>query len=365
MKLITIGGATTDIFIQYEQMSQLSFSIACEQRSFLLFEEGHKITVDTLNFHTGGGATNTAVSCNRLGLDVSVFLKTGQDKPAEFIKQRLIDEQIDITNIKTSDKKVTGHSFIFPCKNGDRTVLSYRGANDYLCTGEIPKNIGEFHAYITSLSGDSAKLLSPVTKILKKHNRKVIVNPGNHQLTCRDHNVFDSLADIDIFIVNADEACCFMRNMAERDAHFHQKILQTSAGTVQPNNPALLRAPIAYQSIFLDLRLFFNTMLELGPEIIVVTNGSEGVYVATKQEIIFHPSIPTTVVNTLGAGDAFGSCFTTKHLQGKTIKEAMLYGIINAASVLNFLDAKSGLLTTDELERRYQQTTPKYFVCKL
>lgn len=366
MKLITIGGATTDIFIQNARLSQLSFSLDCEERSFLLFEEGHKITIDTLNFHTGGGATNTAVSFKRLGFDVATFLKTGTDKPSEFILQRLIDTGVDIKFVKSSQEYISGHSFIFPCKNGDRTVLSYRGANEHLKEEEIPKNLGDYDAYITSLSGNSAELLLPMTRILKQHNRTVAVNPGNHQLTCDRNNVYESLANIDIFIVNAVEAATFMRAMMERDSEFHQKVLQTKKSAPDTSAPKLLQAPVAYQSILLDAHLFFKEIISHGPKIVVVTNGAEGVYVATKEEIVFHPSLPTHIVNTLGAGDSFGSCFVAKHLEGKTIKEAMLYGIINAASVLNHLDAKSGLLTASELERRYEDT-PKdgYYCCRL
>lgn len=366
MKLMTIGGATTDIFIQNTQVSQLSFSIECEERSFLLFEEGHKITIDKLNFHTGGGATNTAVSFKRLGFNVATFLKTGNDKPSEFILQRLIETGIDTAYIKTSDAYISGHSFIFPCKNGDRTVLAYRGANDHLLPEEIPPQLSDFNAYITSLSGESAKLLLPMTHMLKEHNRTVAVNPGKHQLTHDTNNVYDSLATIDIFIVNATEAACFMRTMMGRDTEFHEKVLQTKSRTPDTTAPKLLQAPIAYQNMLLDAHLFFKELLARGPKIIVVTNGAEGVYVASKEGIIFHPSLPTHVVNTLGAGDAFGSCFVAKYLESKTTKEAMLYGIINAASVLTFLDAKSGLLTADELERRYADTAKDaYYCCKL
>lgn len=361
MKLMTIGGATTDIFIQNTQVSQLSFTLECEERSFLLFEEGHKITVDKLDFHTGGGATNTAVSFKRLGFDVTTFLKTGDDKPSEFILQRLIDTDIDTSCVKTSENYISGHSFIFPCKDGDRTVLSYRGANDYLTKEEIPTNLGEFNAYITSLSGKSAQILLPITHILKQHKRIVAVNPGKHQLTSCSDNVYEALANIDIFIVNATEAGCFMRSMMERDTEFHQTVLQTKNNLADSNAPHLLQAPIAYQSLLLDMHLFFKKILSHGPSIVVVTNGSEGVYVASKDGIIFHPSLPTKVVNTLGAGDAFGSCFVANYLAGKSIKEAMLYGIINAASVLNYLDAKSGLLTTDELEQRFEQTDKNQF----
>lgn len=366
MKIITVGSALTDIFIQTESVSQLNFNFECENRSFILFQEGCKVNIDKLNFHTGGGATNSAVSFKRLGCEVAALLKTGKDKPAEFILQRLIDAHISTDFIKQSEEQITGHSFIFPCKNGDRTVLTYRGANNELTDKDIPASISEYHAYITSLSGSSAAILLPLVQKLKQNNRVVAVNPGNQQLSSQQNNVYDALAFIDIFIVNATEAACFMRTLMERDALFHQTVLQTKRQPVKKGLPILLAEPMLYQDMLLDIRLLFKELLKRGPKIILVTNGAEGVYCATLDGIIFHPSIPTQIVNTIGAGDAFGSCFVAQYLLGASLKDALLYGILNAASILTYLDAKSGLLTQDELETKLKALqTRSYYETKI
>jgi sugar/nucleoside kinase (ribokinase family) len=88
--------------------------------------------------------------------------------------------------------------------------------------------------------------------------------------------------------------------------------------------------------------------------------------VATKECIYFHPSLPINVVSTIGAGDAFGSCFVASIVQGKTIEQAMLRGIINSGSVLGFLAAKTGLLTTQALEKKVAeapQNLVQKFLC--
>ncbi len=354
MKIITIGGATTDIFIHNKDVSHLNFATQNEERSFLLFEEGSKIPIDELNFHTGGGATNTAVSFKQLGFDVATFFKVGDDKPSEFIIQRLNDMGIDVQYVKQSDEYISGHSFIFPTKIGDRTVLCYRGANAHLQENEIPPIIQEFNnVYITSLSGKSSHLLVPLTRLAKVHNGLVATNPGSSQLSLGARDIYQALPNIDIFILNSQEACTFMLSMVEQDIALHQKVLRTQISERNETLPNLLQAPLTHQSVCFDIRLFFKAVLERGPSIVVVTNGAEGVYVATKDGIIFHPSIKTNIVNTLGAGDAFGSCFVANYIEGANIKEAMLYGIINASSVISHLDAKSGLLTKHELQQRF------------
>ena len=120
----------------------------------------------------------------------------------------------------------------------------------------------------------------------------------------------------------------------------------------QKDMPILLQAIIGHDNTHFALKQFFKEILSRGPEIIVVTNGSEGVYAATKEAIYFHPSLKEKVVSTLGAGDAFGSCFVASLAQNKSIPEALVRGTINATSVIKFLDAKTGLLTQDALEKQ-------------
>jgi sugar/nucleoside kinase (ribokinase family) len=57
-------------------------------------------------------------------------------------------------------------------------------------------------------------------------------------------------------------------------------------------------------------------------------------------------------VNTLGAGDAFGSGFVGALLQNLPVEQALIQGLVQATAVISVLDAQSGLLTADELKKR-------------
>lgn len=361
--LLTIGSATTDALLIYNDISRLTFDTQHHSRSFFLLEEGQKVNLDDLVFHTGGGAINSAVSCKRLGLNVSTFCKIGTDKSAEFILQRLEQDGINTAYIKQTDAHITGHSSIIPCQDGDRIVLTYRGANAHITHNELPSNAFELHQniYITSLSGASAQLLPAITHLAKQHKALVATNPGSSQLSVGAQAIYQALPNIDIFILNREESCTFMLSMIQQNSDLHHKILnaqlelmRTTKQQAPTTQAMLLNNPIFYQSVCFDIRMFFQAVLAHGPKIVIVTNGAEGVYVATKDNILFHPSLPTEIANTLGAGDAFGSCFVTKYIQGASVRDAMLYGILNASSVLTYLDAKTGLLHTDELEKRFK-----------
>ena len=89
-----------------------------------------------------------------------------------------------------------------------------------------------------------------------------------------------------------------------------------------------------------------------GPQCIVVTNGSEGVYVYTPEKLLFHPSLKLGIASTVGAGDAFGSTFLGSLLQGYSHEQAIIRGVINSAHVVKGMDATYGLLTSKELTEK-------------
>ena len=67
----------------------------------------------------------------------------------------------------------------------------------------------------------------------------------------------------------------------------------------------------------------------------------------------FHPALETkSVINTLGAGDAFGSTFCGSVFNQHSIEKSIIFGLVNSSSVIGFHDAKSGLLTKEELIQR-------------
>jgi sugar/nucleoside kinase (ribokinase family) len=354
MKILTIGGAMRDIFLQYPCEQMLRLQTATKTRSFIILEEGKKVEVDAIVKSTGGGATNSALSFKRLGFDVESFFKIGTDHEGNFILEKLAKEQISTKHIARTDSVGTGTSFITPCPSGDRTVLVYRGANLTLTEAELPGDAISAcdHLYITSLSGKTSCLLPLITQQAKKHNKMVATNPGTSQLTANVDTLKDALPNIDILIMNYYEANLFMEAFTEPTK---QKQKQLRGDTALPK--LLQTTSITFSSFHLPH--FFDTILQQGPHTIAVTNGADGVYVAHKDSVYYHPSIePEHLVSTLGAGDAFGSCFVAQLAQGKSIENAIRAGIVNSSSVLEYLNATTGLLTQQKLEKKLATIDP-------
>ena len=75
IKILTIGSAMYDIFLHYICTDLLTIRSTPQPEQFILMQAGKKHELQDVMYHTGGGATNSAVSFARLGLEVSSFLR--------------------------------------------------------------------------------------------------------------------------------------------------------------------------------------------------------------------------------------------------------------------------------------------------
>ena len=337
-RILVIGGATLDNIITYEEMETMVHKRREGETSYLLLEEGAKIEVTEQCSFSGGGATNTAVSFQRLGFDATLFCKIGQDNAGQFLMDELSQFGVDTSLVARSNQVGTASSFVVPSLQGDRTVFAYRGANATIMPDELPLDaIAEYDLiYITSLSKQSAECLPDIVSTAKQHQVPVAINPGISQLKLGGGFLKDALDGIEILLLNYEEAQQFMQSLMKLD-----KADQYSGG-------AMLDVAEQVTPTF-NLKHFFREVMALGPSIVVVTNGQEGVYVATEDRLYFHGGLDVEVVNTLGAGDSFSSSFVGALQLDVDVCDAMRWGVINSASVIQHPDAKTGLLSKDAI----------------
>jgi sugar/nucleoside kinase (ribokinase family) len=345
-KILTIGSAMQDIFTEYDGVETLHLHTKEEDLSYVCVRAGRKIEIKNIIYYCGGGAANSAVSFARFGFDTTIFCKVGTDQAGDFVIKALQAENVSTKNILTTDKAPSGNAFIVPGPQGNSAVLVYRGANITITKEDLPENaIAQAdQLYITSLSGPAASLLIPITQLAKKHNKSVAANPGTSQLHAGAGYLKQALQNIDILILNSYEAELLMTALVVK-----LPPIETPASSNEAL-PELLKKPLGSTTTMFTLQQFFTTVHACGPKIIVVTNGAEGVYASDKKMIYFHPSIKIDVVSSIGAGDAFGSCFVAQLNNNTNIEDALRAGVINSASVIQHLGTQTGLLTQSEIE---------------
>lgn len=355
-KIVTIGGATQDIYLHYHGADCMRITQSGGDKNYMLFKSGAKIEVEKILYYTGGGATNSAVSFKRQGFFVACFCMVGDDSAGKAVFADLEQERIDTSHMVISKEHTSGTSYVVNSLRRDRTIFAFRGANGFLQEKDIPFNVikAADQLYITSLSNESAKLLGTIVSFAKQYKIAVAINPGVSQLSSGALELKKSLPCINVLILNSSEAKTFMGALVASDQRYKKVFECTKLPSKKEEHaPAsLLHMPLLHEDLYFSLPNFFKAVMAMGPTIVVVTDGKNGVYVAHKDSILFHPGLDVDVVDTLGAGDSFGSCFVGLLAQGMGIEDALRGGVVNSASVVGHMGAKPGLLTDGELKKR-------------
>jgi ribokinase len=355
MKVLTIGSAMIDTIaiINSERIERMSMLNA--DSSFLLLEEGRKTEAEEVSTHIGGGAVNAAVAMSRLGINAAVLAKLGNDPRADTVLQRLQQEGVSTAWAKRDPRLPTGAAVLISSHDRNAAIFTFRGANTLLETQDLHDEAFAVDiVYIANLSNDSALCFPEIVQRAKKHGALVAANPGPRQLSSRGQAFLDSLAAIDILILNQTEADLLVPRLVTRSGE---------GGEALPIAPGEEVPPLAARGLVsggfeMSLVAYLRALMELGPRYVIVTDGARGAIVGSQAEIIFGPALKSKVAGTAGAGDAFGATLTAYLAMGYPIAEAVGAATINSASVVGHVDTQTGLLHRQELDSKIAAGRP-------
>jgi len=172
------------------------------------------------------------------------------------------------------------------------------------------------------------------------------------QLSSRGSAFQETLKQIDILAVNRSEADVLVPGLVTRFGEGSRGL------TPKPGEPLPRLAARGFIGGGLEMGMvdFFAGLRKLGPRYVVVTDGREGAFVSTPEAILYCPVLETKVAGTAGAGDAFNATFTAFVAMGRPSQEALRAAAINSASVVNYVDTQSGLLSLQEIDKRLGET---------
>lgn len=304
VKILTIGAAVQDVFLSHSpEFKPVSDKTADEL--FLKIDLGSKNDVNNINFSTGGGATNAAVTFARQGLEVQFMGTIAHDPAGAAVLADMDKEGIDTTYISYSEKYCTGYSVVLLASNGERTFLTYRGASTHYDIKNFDlDDIQVDWLYITSMAGN-VEIVDKIFRQAKANNIKIFYNPGKDELK-KPEKLKSLLEDVDILSVNRDEAQLIV------DGH--------------------------------DLEEIVRHLLHYVP-IVIVSDGPNGVMASDGKTIVRAGMYEDVkVIDRSGSGDAFGSGFLSQWSIGKTLKDSIVFASANSTSVVTKIGAKTGIL---------------------
>ena len=330
--VITIGGSTQDIFVESDRGKIFNIETISSKESYLCFDYGAKIEMDNVAYDIGGGACNAAVNLSNLGLNTGIITKIGDDLTAKAITQRFNERNIDTSMVIQSKEDNTGFSIILTSYEGDRTVLTHRGANNTINESEIDfeKINHSKWLYVASLSGESNLVLDKLAEYVENSGVNMAFNPGSTQLKRGIEDLKKTLEKAEILVLNRSEAS-----------------MVTGISNKSPEQPSICDDNL--KEIIVKLRKYC-------PNTVVITEGKRGAYAFNGKKLYYCPIFPSKVVSTLGAGDAFSSTFVASMIKyKKNIEKSLKLASINSASVVQSFGAQSGLKTFEELEKIYKE----------
>ncbi len=308
--VITIGGATEDVFFTVDDYVLVDNPADAVRQKLIGFEYGAKVGVPSTLTHFGGGAANTAVSFARLGCKTAAVFMIGSDERGSRIMRNAAAHKVDL-RLAGKVASESGVSFVLKTKTGEHVIFTHRGANDRLA---LDRRVLSYlkkarRLYLTSLTGSWKKILDEVCAA----GRPLAWNPGRIQISAGLKALKPYLEQTDILLLNRDEA------------------IELVGQGIKPTS-ALLK------------RLF-----ACGPRIVVITDGKKGAAAFAGEKIITSRAANAKEQDTTGVGDAFGSTLVAALDRGYSLKQAMNFAMKNSAAVVSKSGAQNGLRTGREL----------------
>lgn len=321
---IAIGETTIDAFIKLENAN-----VHCDvdkEKCQICLPFATKIPYEfVVEVPAVGNAGNASVSASRLGLKSALVANVGKDLDGEKCLNALKQDGVDTQFIGIHEHEKTNYHYVLWYEN-DRTILQKHSKFKYhLSDVGGPKWI-----YLTSLGEKSLDFHMTIIDYLSSHrNIQLAFQPGIFQMNFGKDKLKNIYDRTKIFFCNVGEA---------------EKILGLDT---------------------LGISELLRRMHELGPEIVVITDGPKGAYVYDGKQMWHHPSYPDPKppYERTGAGDALASTTVAALSLGENLETAVKWGMINAMSVVQQIGAQKGLLTRPQIEK-YLKEAPTDFVAK-
>lgn len=307
--MISIGDATEDVFLQLKEAS-----VHCEKGTSnctICMAFATKIPVERVDKLVGGNAANAAVGGSRLGMESAFFCVLGQDESARLVKRMLKKERVSTKYVQLMKGATTNYSVVIN-KGPERTILVYHAPRKY----RLPKLEMSRWLYYTSMGKGFERLHKGMLSYVKNGNgvklakqAKLAFNPGTHQMRKGARFLSPILKATEVMFLNKEETQFFMNTDSS------------------------------------DFKVLLKKLKAAGPRIAVVTDGPNGSYAFDGKDFYYQGIYDVPIIERTGCGDAYAIGFVAALFHGQSWPEAMRWGTLNAASVIQQIGPLAGLAT--------------------
>lgn len=296
MKVVVIGSSNIDMVAQVDHLPAPGETVgdACFMQSL------------------GGKGANQAVAAARLGGSVTFVTSLGNDIYANILREHFREEGIATDYIIDDANNPTGTALIFVADSGENCIAVAPGANHSLLPGAVErfsKVIDDANIIVmqAEIPYDTIKRIALTAS---QKGKKVLFNPAP---AC--HIDPELMKAIDILVVN------------ELEAAFISEMPYTG------NN----------------LEIIARTLIQKGARNVVITLGSQGVYMKNDRETIQLPGFKVNAIDTIAAGDTFCGALAVICAQKEIDYEALNFSNAAAAIAVTRSGAQPSIPMLDEV----------------
>lgn len=280
--------------------------------------------VDEMKLHIGGCASNTGIDLARLGVQVAVLGKVGDDGLGEFIVRTLEREGVDTSGVRRDPQASTSATMVLIGSDGERTFLHHLGGNARYTLDDVAWDIVGASRILHVAGALVMPALDgpPMAELLSKARSLGLI-------TSLD-TVWDAtgswMRTLGPCLPYADY---FMPSLAEA---------VELTGRSSPQDAA-------------------RALRDAGVKTVCLKMGEQGCYVLSQDAEFTQPVFKVTPVDGTGTGDAWDAGFLLGVLQGWDLERSARFANAVGAMCVTALGATAGVLSMEEV-LKFMETTP-------
>ena len=301
-KTVVVGSIHIDITLNVDELPQPGRTVSTRKHSVI----------------PGGKGANQAVGAAKLGSEVALIGKVGNDYDATIVYGCMEENQVNVQAVKRDFYSETGKAYIHVQDDGESTITILTGANQNLTPDDIISNekLFENTGYCLLQTEIPEGVVVAAAQLARRYGAKNILKPAAIR------HINNSLLELtDIFIPNRKEA-------------------------------ELLCPEIS------DIEKKAETFLARGAGSVIITLGHSGCYINSPSFTGYLPAVNFTPVDTTGAADAFIAALAVYLSYGYSMEKAAKIATYAAAFCVSRQGVIPSLIDRNSLESYIKRVEP-------
>lgn len=301
-KIVVVGSINIDVTLNVGELPQPGRTVSTSKHSVI----------------PGGKGANQAVGAAKLGSDVSLIGKVGNDYDSTIVYACMEENHVDVQGIRRDHHSETGKAYIHVQDDGESMITILTGANQNLTPSDITAydKLFDNAGYCLLQTEVPEDAIEAAARASHRHGAKNILKPAAM------NRIRDSLMElIDIFVPNRKEA-----------------------ELLCPDIP--------------DIEGKAEAFLKKGARTVIITLGHSGSYIKAPGYAGYLPAADFTPVDTTGAADAFIAALAVYLSSGFPIEKAAKIATYAAGFCISRQGVIPALIDRNSLETYIKRIEP-------